>query len=261
MRVALGIEYDGSLFHGWQYQPRLRTVQDELERAIGYVANHDITLQCAGRTDTGVHALAQVVHFDTDSERTAYAWLSGTNSYLPKDITVRWVRFVDDDFHARFSAVARRYRYFIYNHAVRSSVAMTGVTWQYRPLNHELMQEAAACLVGEHDFSSFRAIECQAKTPVRRIIDFTVKRQDDLVILDVKANAFLHHMVRNLAGVLMAVGVGRRDRGWVQTLLAAKNRALGAETAPPCGLYLVDVEYPASYDFPAAPLGPLFYRE
>ncbi len=259
MRFALGIEYDGGRFHGWQKQPRLLTVQSAVEEALTAVANHDVQVCCAGRTDTAVHATNQVVHFDSDAERSIRAWTYGTNSNLPKDVTVRWAKQVDDDFHARFSATARRYRYVIYNHPVRPAIFTGAVTWQYRTLNHEPMHEAAQLLLGERDFTSFRAIGCQSKTAMRNIMRIDVSRKNDLVILDVTANAFLHHMIRNIAGVLIAVGMGKKPIGWVKDVLEAKDRRKGAETAPPYGLYLVHVAYPEQYQLPKASLGPMFF--
>ncbi len=258
MRIALVVEYDGSGYHGWQSQPGLRTVQCELERALTHVANHPVKVVYSGRTDTGVHATHQVVHFDSDKERNIRAWVHGTNANLPKDICVRWGQEVAPDFHARFTAVARRYRYVIYNSAIRPALLQSGVTWQYRRLNHNLMHEAAQLLLGEHDFTSFRAVECHAKSPVRTIQAIKVFRRGDLVILDITANAFLHHMVRNIVGVLTAVGTERQNVSWVEDVLLAKDRRLGAETAPPYGLYLVHVTYPEAFKFASLNIGPWF---
>lgn len=252
MRIALGIEYDGSYFHGWQKQPGLRTVQGEIESAISKVANEPIQLHCAGRTDTGVHATGQVIHFDTSAVRADRAWIFGGNSNLPKDISIRWGLMVDEQFHARFSALSRRYVYVIYNYRIRKSLLSNYFAWQYRELNTDLMAQAAALLIGEHDFTSFRALECQAHSPVRNILNFTVERRGALVIIDVMANAFLHHMVRNMVGSLIAVGSGRQDLAWIDEILAAKDRAKAAETAPAYGLYLVEVKYPDHYDFPTS---------
>ncbi|OYV56870.1 MAG: tRNA pseudouridine(38-40) synthase TruA [Legionella sp. 21-45-4] len=248
MRIALMIEYDGSRFHGWQSQPGLRTVQSELERAVAQVANHEVSLVCAGRTDTGVHATHQIVHFDAQKERSMRAWVHGANSFLANDVSVKWAKHVSDDFHARFKATSRAYRYVIYNSPIRPALLRGHITWQYKPLNHKLMHAAAQNLIGEHDFTSFRSIECQSKTPMRRLMHLNVTREGDLVIIDVKANAFLHHMVRNIAGVLMAVGSGRQQVEWTNEVLAAKDRRLGAETAPPYGLYLSEVIYPDEFE-------------
>lgn len=258
VRIALGIEYDGKDFYGWQQQPRLRTCQSELETALSKIADQPIRVHCAGRTDTGVHASGQVVHFDTNQARNVRAWTFGVNSQLPKDICVRWMKYVDDEFHARFAAVARYYRYIIFNSPNRPSLFHSHVTWQYRQLEHELMQEAAVNLIGEHDFTSYRAISCQSKTAIRHVSDLTVRRCGDLVIVDIKANAFLHHMVRNIVGVLISVGLGKQDPSWTAELLDAKDRSLGAETAPPNGLYLSKVDYPEKFELPNVQVGPLF---
>ncbi len=258
MRIALVIEYDGSQYHGWQAQPGLHTIQQAVEDALSNVADQNVSIICAGRTDTAVHATNQVIHFDSDKARSIRAWFHGANSFLPKDICVKWGKEMPDDFHARYSAQSRRYRYVIYNGAIRPGLLRSNVTWQYRQLDHRLMQEAAQSLVGEHDFTSFRSVECQSKTPMRMIQNLQVKRMDDLVILDITANAFLHHMVRNIAGVLMAVGSGKHPVGWVEEVLKATDRRLGAETAPPYGLYLVQVTYPEHFGIIKHNLGPLF---
>lgn len=250
MRVALMVEYDGSQYHGWQAQPRLRTVQQMLEDALSEVASHPVSVVCAGRTDTGVHALSQIVHFDAENERATRAWIHGANSFLPKDVCVKWAREMPDAFHARYSATARRYRYFIHNAPIRPALLRGNITWQYRQLDHRVMHEASQFLIGEQDFTSFRSVECQSKTPMRNIHEITVTRHGDLIMIDIEANAFLHHMVRNITGVLMAVGSGRKSLPWVQEVLLAKDRRLGAETAPPYGLYLVGVTYPSEFDVP-----------
>ncbi|MDF1646068.1 MAG: tRNA pseudouridine(38-40) synthase TruA [Legionellaceae bacterium] len=258
MRIALIIEYDGSQYHGWQSQPELRTVQGVLEQALTQVANQEIRVVYSGRTDTGVHATHQVVHFDVESKRNVRAWVHGTNALLPKDVCVKWGQEIAGDFHARYSAVSRRYRYVIYNAAIRQALLQGNVTWQSRRLDHNLMHESAQFLLGEYDFTSFRAMHCSAKTPVRTIQAIRVFRRGDLVILDITANAFLHHMVRNIAGVLMAVGQGRQKVSWVEEVLHAKDRKLGAETAPPYGLYLVDVTYPDKFKLASLVVGPWF---
>ena len=251
MRVALGVEYDGSAFHGWQAQQEgVRTVQTELEAALTKVANHRLRVVCAGRTDTGVHALGQVVHFDTQAQRTERNWLLGANVNLPKDVSVIWARPVSEDFSARFSALSRKYRYFILNRTSRSAVLAKRVTWTHRPLDVSRMQEAARPLVGEHDFSSYRALSCQAKSPTRTLYQLEVERHGDFVVLSLHANAFLHHMVRNIAGVLMAIGRGDRDVGWAAEVLQLRDRTLGGVTAPPDGLYFEQVEYPEDFDIP-----------
>lgn len=258
MRIALMVEYDGSQYHGWQAQTGLHTVQQKLEYALSRVADRDVSVICAGRTDTGVHATNQIVHFDCESERTIRAWIHGANSFLPKDICVKWGREMSDDFHARYSALSRHYRYVIYNSSVRPALLRSNVTWQYRPLDHRLMHEAGQSLLGEQDFTSFRSLECQSKTPMRNIHSLEVVRSGDLITIDIRANAFLHHMVRNIAGVLIAVGSARRSVSWVNEVLIAKDRKLGAETAPPYGLYLVGVDYPPEFHVPQTVTGPMF---
>ncbi len=245
MRLALGIEYDGTLFHGWQAQTGQRTVQHCLEQALSRVANHPVTVIVAGRTDAGVHASGQVVHFDSDAQRAPRSWILGANSHLPSDVAIQWVQPVADDFHARFSALSRHYRYTLYNRPVRSPLTRHRGVWERRPLVVEAMATAAACLVGTHDFSSFRAAGCQAKSPIRTLHRLTVERQGDQIILDAVANAFLHHMVRNLAGVLITIGAGERPVEWAEEVLARRDRTLGGVTAPPEGLCLLAVEYPA----------------
>lgn len=259
MRVALIVEYDGSQYHGWQAQTGLHTVQDRLERALSSIADHDIDVVCAGRTDTGVHATNQVVHFDSDKERSVRAWIYGANSLLPKDMCVRFGKEMPDTFHARYSATARRYRYVIHNSPIRPALLQSNVTWQYRQLDHRMMHEAAQHLIGEHDFTSFRSVECQSKTPMRNVLYINVKRKVDLIIIDISANAFLHHMVRNIAGVLMAVGSGRKPVAWAHDVLLAQDRKLGAETAPPYGLYLVGVTYPVEFGILESVSEPLFF--
>ena len=258
MRIALIIEYDGSQYHGWQSQPGLRTVQGVLEKALTQVADNPTRVTYAGRTDTGVHATHQVVNFEPEKTRNIRAWVHGTNALLPKDVCVKWGQEIADDFHARYSATARRYRYVIYNTSIRPALLQGNVTWQYQRLNHELMQEAAQILLGKHDFTSFRAMGCSSKSPVREIQAIQVFRRGDMVVLDITANAFLHHMVRNIAGVLMAVGSGRHRLLWVEEVLAAQDRRQGAETAPPYGLYLVDVTYPKKFNLASLNLGPWF---
>lgn len=254
MRIALGIEYDGSDFAGWQLQEEgVRTVQGVLEQALSSVADHPVRVACAGRTDAGVHATAQVVHFDSEAQRSARAWTYGANANLPKRVCVQWAWPVGDDFHARFSALRRRYRYVIFNREVRPTFLAWRVAWDYRPLDAARMQEAAQALVGEHDFSAYRAVACQAKSPVRTVYELAVHRDRDLVILDLEANAFLHHMVRNIAGVLMTIGAGERPPSWAREVLEARDRTLGGVTAPACGLYLTAVTYPERFALPPLP--------
>ncbi len=261
MRIALGVEYDGSQYHGWQAQTGLRTVQKILEDALTKLADKDISVVCAGRTDTGVHATNQIIHFDYEKERAIRSWVHGANSFLPKDVCVKWGREMPDHFHARYSALSRRYRYVIYNAQIRPALLRSSVTWQYRQLNHRAMQEASQYLIGENDYTSFRSIECQSDTPMRNVHQLQVTRTGDLIMIDITANAFLHHMVRNIAGVLIAVGSGKKPVAWVQEVLQAKDRRLGAETAPPYGLYLVAVYYPKEFGVVEIDPGPLFLWE
>lgn len=249
-RIALGIEYDGSRYCGWQYQDHSPSVQEKVETALSRVANHPVRVHCAGRTDSGVHAWGQVVHFDTAAVRETHAWVLGGNANLPADISVLWARPVTDDFHARFSAVRRQYRYRIFNRPVRPAVMAGRVSWEYRPLNIERMQAAARALVGEHDFSSYRALACQAKSPVRTLYRLDVTRQGELVSLDLEANGFLHHMVRNIAGVLMTIGAGEAEPGWAREILELRDRTLGGVTASPHGLYFVAAYYPDAFSIP-----------
>lgn len=252
MRVALGVQYDGSGFRGWQtQQPGTRTVQTVLEQALSKVANHPIRLVCAGRTDAGVHGVGQVAHFDATAIRSERAWVLGGNAHLPLDISLNWARETSEDFHARFSALARRYRYVILNRPQRSALWRQRATWHYRLLDAELMQRAGQALIGEHDFSSFRAAECQARHPIRDIHEITVRRHGDSVVLDVVANAFLHHMVRNIAGVLMTIGAGDRPVEWAQEVLERRDRTQAGVTAPAEGLYLLAVRYPERFGLPA----------
>jgi tRNA pseudouridine38-40 synthase len=256
VRIALGIEYDGSKFSGWQIQDpvqQVRTVQAALEAAVSAVANHPVGVVCAGRTDAGVHATAQVVHFDTTAERTERAWVFGINANLPKDVCVLWAKPVSDEFHARFSAVRRAYRYTIFTRRVRPTFLAYRVTWEHRPLDGERMRAAAQALLGEHDFSSYRAVACQAKSPVRTLHRLDLTQQGPFVHLDLEANAFLHHMVRNIAGVLMAIGAGEREPAWAGEVLEARDRTLGGVTAPPHGLYLTRVDYPEVHALPRLP--------
>lgn len=250
MKIALGIEYNGYGFHGWQHQGHCKTIQGTLDEALSHIADHPIQTICAGRTDSGVHATGQVVHFETDVMRDTRAWLMGTNSHLPERIAVKWVQLVDEHFHARFSAISRRYRYIIYNHPARPALLAHRVTWNYDTLNLATMQAAGQFLLGEHDFSSFRSSQCESKSPMREVQLLNVSRQGDFIFIDIQANAFLHHMVRNIVGVLVRIGRGLKEPEWMQELLLKKDRKEAAETAPAAGLYLVKVEYRIPYDFP-----------
>jgi len=254
-RVALGVEYDGADFCGWQMQKSgVRTVQEELEKALSLVADMPVRVHCAGRTDTGVHGVGQVVHFDTEAQRSPRSWVLGANANLPFDVNVTWAKPVDEAFHARFSATSRAYRYIILNRMTRSCLNRNRAVWLHRPLDADRMHEAAQALIGSHDFSSFRAQGCQAKSPVRILSQLDVSRQNDRVIIDVEANAFLHHMVRNLAGVLMAIGRGDEPVGWAREVLERRDRARGGVTAPPEGLYLMHVGYPDEFEIPEPPV-------
>ncbi|WP_166259834.1 tRNA pseudouridine(38-40) synthase TruA [Marinobacter salicampi] len=260
-RVALVFEYDGAAYHGWQYQKSgIPSVEGVLQKAVAKVADHPVELVCAGRTDAGVHASYQVVHFDTPSVRSLRSWVMGINTALPGSVSVHWAGSVVEDFHARFSAVYRRYRYIIYNHPVRPGIMRSQVSWNYRPLDELAMNRAAQALIGEHDFSSFRAAGCQSRTPNRNLHRIGVTRHGDYVVLDVQANAFLHHMVRNIAGALMSVGSGQRPERWIHDILCQRNRTLAGVTAPPHGLYLVDVGYPVAFGVPPGQAGPGFAR-
>lgn len=250
-RIALGIEYDGSRYCGWQYQDHSPSVQEKVEQALAFVANHEVRVSCAGRTDTGVHALGQVVHFDTDAVRSDHAWVLGGNANLPEDITVLWAKQMPANFHARFSAVRRLYRYVIFNRPMRPAILAKRVSWEYRPLQIERMREATQYLIGEHDFSSYRALACQAKSPVRTLHRLDISRHCDMVILELEANGFLHHMVRNIAGVLMKIGAGEADPAWAREVLEQRDRTQGGVTASPHGLYFVTAYYPDQYSIPA----------
>jgi tRNA pseudouridine38-40 synthase len=243
MKLALGLEYDGSQFNGWQSQTNGPTVQEAVEAALSQVADHPVKTICAGRTDAGVHALGQVAHFETHAQRSQRSWVLGGNANLPPGIAVTWARHIADDFHARFSAISRRYRYVILNRWVRPAVLRGRVTWYRQPLDEGRMQAAAAHLIGQHDFTSFRALACQAKNPIRAVYELSIGRECDCVYIDVHANAFLYHMVRNIAGVLMTIGAGERPPSWTAELLRLRNRSRGGVTAPADGLYLVHVDY------------------
>lgn len=245
-RIVLGIEYDGSRFFGWQWQVQQRNIQHELQQALSKIAQHSITVQCAGRTDTGVHATEQVVHFDTSAIRTLEAWHRGTNTHLPPDVRVIWAQEAIGDFHARYSAIARFYRYVILNRHTPSALNRQ-TTWYAPQLDAQKMHQAAQCLIGQHDFTSFRAQGCQSKSPFRKMYFIDVHREDEKVIIELSANAFLHHMVRNIAGVLMAIGAGKQPISWTQELLDVKCRKLGGVTAPSDGLHLAGVYYPEHY--------------
>ena len=250
-RIAVGIEYEGSAYCGWQIQSAAPSVQAALETALSRVADEPLALICAGRTDAGVHARAQVAHFDTQAVRGAHAWLLGANTYLPRDISLRWVCAVPDHFHARFSAVRRAYRYLILNRNARSALAAGRALLIHQPLDLEAMRQGAAYLVGEHDFSAFRSSECQARSPVRQLHALTLQRSADWISIDVTANAFLHHMVRNIIGLLIAIGLQRATPERARQQLESQQRSSGEATAAAQGLYLWRVEYPSGFGLPA----------
>jgi tRNA pseudouridine38-40 synthase len=250
--MAVGLEYDGTDFAGWQAQRSLRTVQGLTEAALGKVANEAISLVCAGRTDAGVHAREQIAHFNTHAERSTRGWILGGNTYLPSDISIAWAREVPAHFHARYSAEARTYRYFIYNRGARSALITRRATHWHRPLNAQAMAEAAPYLIGEHDFSAFRSSECQAHTPVRRLFSLSVERQGHWISIEAVGNAFLHHMVRNLAGLLIAVGQGDAEPAWAKEVLESRDRTKGAPTAPAEGLYFWKIRYSPAFGLPSA---------
>ncbi len=251
MRIALGIEYDGASHCGWQSQLTRCSVQDKLQAALSDIACETIMLHCAGRTDTGVHALAQVAHFDSSAQRPDTAWVRGVNALLPPSIAVQWAQPVSDEFHARFSAVSRTYRYVLLNHAVRPALWSGRAGWYHAPLNVQAMQSAAKFLVGEHDFSAFRAAECQAKNPIKSMYYIDIAKRGECIILTFHANAFLHHMIRNIVGSLVYIGAGKQPVDWLHTLLQQKNRAYAAPTFAPDGLYLAAIEYESKWNLPA----------
>ena len=270
-RIALGLQYDGTAWQGYQTQPCGNTVQDQLEKAMRRFATVPLSSTCAGRTDTGVHALGQVVHFDTELNREMHAWVRGINTFLPNSIGVRWAREVQEvgldfherplhtpqDFHARFSARSRTYHYLLHNDAVRSPLLAGRAGFTHRPMDVERMRAAVPALIGEHDFTAFRAAQCQAKTPVKQMHEIRIERHGDLIVITLRANAFLHHMVRNLVGALVYIGGGREEPEWLGQLLAAKDRSKAAPTFMPDGLYLADIEYDEKWGLPQESARPL----
>lgn len=248
MKVVLGIEYLGHAYCGWQLQKHNKaSIQFFIERSLSQVADEDVHVCCAGRTDKGVHAFCQVIHFETNKTRSIDSWVRGTNSYLPNDICILWGVFVDQEFHARFSATRRTYQYVVHNTAVQSAVYHQLVTWYYSHLDLSKMQAAAQNLIGQHDFSSFRAVACQAKSPIRTIDRLDIIKYDNFYVVTISANAFLYHMVRNIMGVLLDIGSGQKHLGWELEVLRAQDRTMGGVTAPATGLYLANIEYPISY--------------
>ncbi len=252
-RMAVGVEYDGGRYAGWQRQPDAASVQGEVERALSFVADHPVEVTCGGRTDAGVHALGQVAHFDSTACRNPRSWVLGANTRLPPDIALTWACLVPETFHARYSALSRTYRYLVLNRATRPALGRARVCWIHEPLDADAMHEAAQVLVGEHDFSSFRAAECQSASPVRRLKRIEVRREGQYVAIEVNANAFLHHMVRNIAGSLIAVGRGDETAQWLAQALAARDRRAAGITAPAAGLYFLGIEYPGEFALPHAP--------
>ena len=253
-RVALGLAYDGAGWHGWQTQPGGRTVQDTVERALQSFLNEPVNTICAGRTDTGVHALEQVLHLDTTVQRRAESWVRGVNAFLPPSIRIQWACEVADDFHARYSAMARSYFYVLRSSRVATPILHGKVGWTHRPLDLKAMQAAAKEVLGEHDFSAFRSSECQAASPVRSMHSLEVMQAGDFYLFHFRANAFLHHMVRNLMGALVEVGQGKREAQWMAELLQHRDRRLASATFPAAGLYLAKAEYPPSFGLPSMPV-------
>jgi tRNA pseudouridine38-40 synthase len=251
MRLALGISYHGQAYEGWQSQPSGCTVQDQLENALAQFAAQPVSTVCAGRTDAGVHGLMQVVHFDTDLQREEFSWVRGTNRFLPADIAVQWAKPVPDAFHSRASAVSRRYAYVVLESAVRPSVDAGRVGWVFRPLEVAAMQQAAALLVGQHDFSSFRASSCQARTPVKTITRIAITRRGAYWRFDFEADAFLHHMIRNIMGCLLVIGQRQQPPQWMGQVLAARDRDAAAPTFSPDGLYFLGPVYGPQWNLPS----------
>lgn len=260
MRIALGVEYDGREFCGWQSQPGACGVQDALERALSGICAHTVRIAGAGRTDSGVHATGQVAHFDTDVDRPLTAWTRGTNSALARGVAVRWAHPVSDDFHSRFSATGRAYTYLLLNRPARPGLDAGRVGWFHRPLDVDRMQDAAAALIGTHDFSAFRSAECQAESPVRALRRLDIERRGDILVFRLAANAFLQRMVRNIVGTLVYVGKGSHSPQWVREVLESRDRAIAAPTFSPDGLYLSDVQYDSRWGLPgAAPVEPAVF--
>jgi len=252
-RWAARIEYLGTAYAGWQRLSHNRSVQQTLEEALSKIADHPVTVMAAGRTDAGVHGLGQVVHFDTTATRNVLAWTLGANVHLPADISLRWAKAVPLDFHARYQALSRRYRYVFHSTRARSALTAGRATFWHYPLDAEAMHLAAQSLLGERDFSALRDAECQSPTPFRNVMSITVFRSGEFVAIDIRANAFLHHMVRNIAGTLAEVGQGKRPISWVAEVLAGRDRAKAGMTAPPDGLYFIGPDYPPQFDLPPPP--------
>ncbi len=252
------MEYDGTAYCGWQRLSHAPSVQEEVEKALSYIANEKIDVVCSGRTDSGVHGIGQIIHFETDVDRNEKAWRMGANTKLPDDIAIRWVSAVDDDFHARFSALSRHYRYIILNRRSRPALLRHQVCWFPYALNAEKMHQAAQALVGEQDFTSFRASGCQAKHAKRHVQKVSVKRDGDYIYIDIQANAFLHHMVRNIAGSLLAIGQEKQPINWIAELLKQQDRTIAGATAAASGLYFVSVQYPEKFNITPSLIVPKF---
>ena len=258
-KFAIGIEYAGTAYSGWQRQKHAPSIQQHIEEAIGYVANHQIQLVCAGRTDAGVHAVEQVAHFESTAIRDNRSWVLGSNCQLPRDVRIKWIRPVENEFHARFSAMARSYRYIILNSAIPSALFHDRAGWEFKSLDVTRMHKAAQILVGEHDFSAFRAAGCQAKSAFRCLHEISVDRQGDLVYLDIRANAFLYHMVRNIVGSLISVGQGEQTAEWFTAVFFSKDRNLAAVTAPAAGLYFIRAHYADMFELPVEGQKPVLF--
>ena len=260
-RIVLGVQYDGAPWHGWQTQLAGNTVQDRLEEALKKFTRFDVDTVCAGRTDAGVHAIEQVVHFDTEIDREISSWVRGVNAFLPASIAVRWACKVQPDplgeFHARFSATARTYHYVLYHHPIRSPLLKGKAGWTFRPLEIDAMRSAARHLVGTHDFSAFRSSECQAKSPVRTMHDISIEQHGNIIVITLRANAFLHHMVRNMVGSLILAGAGGKPPDWIADVLFSKDRHRAAPTFMPDGLYLSKIDYDGKWDLPQEPVSTL----
>ena len=250
MKIAIGLEYDGLGFCGWQSQPSGCGVQDQIEKAVAEIAGEATAVTAAGRTDTGVHASFQVAHFDVSAVRPDTAWVRGVNTYLPDGVAVNWAKQMPDDFHARFAVEERGYRYVLLNHPVRPGLMAGKVGWHHRPLDEHIMQHAVKRLLGRHDFSAFRAAECQAKSPEKDLRQATIRRQGDFLVFDFRADGFLHHMVRNIVGCLVHIGAGQAEPAWMDELLMHKDRTQAAPTFLPDGLYLSYIRYPSRFDLP-----------
>jgi len=251
MRIALGIEYDGTDFPGWQRLKHAIAIQTVVEEALGFVADHHVEVTCAGRTDAGVHAQCQVIHFDTAAQRSERGWVLGTNARLPPSIALRWAKSVSEAFHARYRALARRYRYVIVNRPMRPALEARYVAWERAPLDAGAMQRAAQALIGEHDFSAFRTVACQARTPTRHVQEIAITRVAERIVIEIQANAFLHHMVRNIVGSLLPVGRGEQPEAWIAWLLDQRDRALAGPTAPAQALTFLQPLYPVEYGLPS----------